>query len=1157
MSSEEGSIFKPRRFSKEIVLGADEIRDAPLADGNNLVLELTKNEKYCVSKLPACPVILRRSELSVNLNGYTDHASNYAIVIDENAIHVWNYKSTDLSPLSIQFPYDNQASSLPPLAVLTDPASGANHDPGLVIINPMNGVIKFYESVQHAPALGLINNKSLSLTIEINQKRGEYITLANNVEPSGVVVATSWKRCILISLRDFKGKSRLLATELLGPSIGGFFSGIFEGFRSERNDIINDSIIDIKSGKMINNGMSQEIIIQDSVGGFNLLTYDISAIGEQYFNRRDIIKYNLLSSLESGIEGYLPGSNLNLRILDFCPLMKREEDIYLILCYIDVSFSGNDGKNLLLMTIKLDSTGVLLLESNKLVRYDPKVTVTSINKPKLFVPEPEETAFITINNSIIMSDLKTSSFMSTSPNAFQYFKPKWEDCIELKSSLSIIGQGYENESSDSNPSIILITDKSGVLRVERFPETNLDSNPMDYEKSADPLRIVKSHIEQGIFYANASAIEFNIKESYPEPCIEGAIEEIDFELMNSTSPYLSSSLISVSETLEKKVELYNNFIEYVKLNFVSWSKYLLPIVESLEKTDVALQLWVCINEEPLVARDLKDSLERAIRESNILKLNTEGDLLRKFFNQGVSYINQVLTQFLEILIDSEVSSSKVVDIVVKTMYNAVLLNEMKYATYAVNDIKLWIFDTAILIRIEELFTQVYCNQDDEDLLVTQHSRMNLVKLCKTLYYFTNNAINFMEKHENSSEQLTEYKKWYNSRKKFWIRALLKHNLEVEATEISEEFKDFSSLALVLETERGLLTKKFGKSNHESLNLLKKKYDHYFTTFGYSFAFSLFELLIAKDNVQSLLLDFSQYKDYLYMFFEETPKKTSEIAWIRYLLDEKFQSASMTLFASANIKKTESIDNKQLKYSLAKLSAVAVEESASHHDDKQMSQLICDADRRLLILNVQNSIYLKLLNYVSGQGDLLTFDYFLRNFANDKIGISMTTELLEPFYHNFIMKMELQPKDLISLLTCIAPLNVFDGFSKALKIASLAFHQNAFKYQCKVILLRLLTSTDDWYSISQTENKTDDYIRQKLQDTTLFKTFASLENSSEYETCLGELVNDLSFKIEEEREDDISASQKLNALLLQRLKEITEKVDLISLIASVKKEYRKT
>lgn len=150
------SIFKPRTIVKQS-------STLPTA----AVHELTKNQHYCVSKLPALPSVFK-SQADSFTNAYSDSESNYSLVINEDSIFVWCYKSTDATPLSIEFPIDKSIFQLP-MAILTRPSSGTGQDPGLVILDSVSGLIKFYESVQHAPTLGLINDKSLEIDIPLKK----------------------------------------------------------------------------------------------------------------------------------------------------------------------------------------------------------------------------------------------------------------------------------------------------------------------------------------------------------------------------------------------------------------------------------------------------------------------------------------------------------------------------------------------------------------------------------------------------------------------------------------------------------------------------------------------------------------------------------------------------------------------------------------------------------------------------------------------------------------------------------------------------------------------------------------------------------------------------------------------------------------------------
>ncbi|KAK6204375.1 Non-repetitive/WGA-negative nucleoporin C-terminal-domain-containing protein [Scheffersomyces amazonensis] len=1170
MSSEKGSIFKARTRKRpqlaDVSNSTTLIEDSYIAKRPNTIAkplyELTKNEKYCVTRLPALPSIFENDKFQTGiLNAYADSESNYSLVVTENSLHVWNYKSTDPSPLSFQFPINDSNSKndpIIPLSILTRPSSGISQDPGLVIINSTSGLVKFYESVQHAPALGLINDKSLELILPINSNRGEYITLAENVEPAGIAIATSWKRCILISLRDFKSKPKLSTIELIPPISS---TSIISNFFSRSNSMsIENDIVSIKSGKITNHGMTQEIIIQDSKGGFNFFVYQLSsANGLPYVDKKNSYKHNLTSYVENSIDGFIPGSALSINFLDLWPLLDHD-NVYLGLCHIvDATNIDKNSKNLLLITIKIDSTGGLLYGSHKLIRYDPSDSeVSSINKPKLFLPKPSQTAFITIENSVIITDINTSYIESQNP-AVSYYSPRWEDIVRLKSNVEIVGYGFENQSTNANPSIVIISKNFGVLRIERFPESEY-SQETNEKIITDPVYIIKSHIEQGIFFANSQEIEFDIKATdISKELIFKAIDSIILEIINSKSVYLPEFLPSIVDSLNQKSELYKHLIDYSKRNFPTLVSELIPkIVQYLEKVEVALNLWNFINEAGNQSNHLKELLESITVSLKKTELESDGngDIIRKLFNQGIDYINLILTRFIDTLIDESFSTTDLVQLLILTQYNGIFLIESQYLSQSFQfGHKLWIFDTSLLVTIGNIYQKEYNEVKDDNLIITSQEKSNLIKLCEVLYYFVINVIHYFEQNDPSNEQLNEYKNWYNSNKKNWINALLKYNLNEEAIKITENYKDFSSLAMILDIER---FKFIDKNDTNSLNFQKliDRYSEYFQTFGYEFAANLYDYYLNEDKIQPLLLDFTNYKNYLKQYFEKNPVKTANVAWIRQLLDQDFSLASESLITS--VIDSDNLDNKELKFSLAKLAIIASKEndSMSMEISDKPQELLNEAESNLIQVRAQSKLFQLLIKYVHGEKKLLTLDYILKNHSNKSIPLSIRNHIIESQYNSFISNIQLSSLSLINLFTIIKPANSNGKeFAEALKVSSSLSNESQSKFFTKLIWLRLLTVTDDWTIISKLNSKysTDEHIKNKIHDTIIFKTLLEIKSDSglilQLDTLLstGQLGSD-----NYENDEEINV---FNQSLIQQLNEHLANKDFTSWIESIKQEVK--
>ncbi|RCK55430.1 hypothetical protein Cantr_04121 [Candida viswanathii] len=1038
--------------------------------------ELTKNEHYCVSSLPALPSVFK-TQSSTFSNAYSDSESKYSLVINATLIYVWSYKSTDATPLSIEFPIDAAKFQLP-MAILTRPASGTGQDPGLVMLDSVSGLVKFYESVQHAPTLGLINDKSLEVKLPL--RKGEYVMLAENVEPAGIVVATSLRRCLVVSLRDFKSKPLLGCVELLNNE--GFFLRLL--FRAESDGggaLRNDEIVAIRSGKVSNHGTSQEIVVLDSAGGFHLYTYNLfSANGSPYVDKKKSFKQYI--SIDSN---EYPGMlQQEAEFLDVWPI--DNESHYLALTQIQ--------GDLYLITLKIDKSGSLPIGSHKL-KTAPS---SSTNKPKLYLPHPQKTAFVIIDNSVILTDLNTS-YIKDASKKLNYYKPRWEDIIRFKSAVELIGSGYENQSANSNPAVILITKNFGVIRVEKFPESQTD-------EVMDPLAVVKSHIEQAIFYSDIQEIDFDLTQRFESETITKAIQLIIEEVLNSTSPYLPKTLPSISDLTSLKVKLYKKLIEYVERN--GFNKNIIPpIVENLEKSEVAFQMWNIIDQD----NSLKKVLLSQIPD------------VRDFFTHKVSDINQILTNFVETLMQQNLP---VLQLIVNTLYQGIYLNDIHYIY---NDLaKSWIFESNLIMRAEEIFIREFVKSDN-------NKQEDALKLVEVLYYFVNEAITYMKAtagdDDDSNMQLRDYQGWYNKQKSDWIGVLLKFDLVQNATEIAEKYNDFASLARILDTEK----------TNKKIPLDQLDYAKYFEKFGYAFASCVYDHYLDTDDIHSLLLDFINYKPYLLRYFQENPQKTSSVSWIRNLLDSQFNLASNALIVSAQESKpTGDLHNQHIKYSISKLSAIA----ANNEDN------LNDVNAELLIIKYQRLVRGALSE--TGRVEAIQKDTFIKSYVNPDIRREFVNAVVDQYYDKLTKNVQLSAGEIVNLLTSLKS-SILDkqSFGYAYKVAQSILNQSVGNYYASLVLVRLLTIGDDAEVYSQANDVSDQQRKQKATESALYKT---LKQDVGAISKLEQVLADPAGAIDDEYEDDLEL-RLFNEVLVSELVEKLKDGKFKNWVESVKEQAR--
>lgn len=1154
--SDQKSLFRPRKFgsgesaafARKSFL-ADSTTEAPSFSGLTSIgvyagEELTKNEKYCVSRLPASPPILSTDSMDESgdlLNGYCDNVTKCALVIGEQAINVWPYKSTDDVPLTFEFPLQGGNQDAMQLAILTRPTPGSTMDPGLVIINSLSGYVRFYESVQHAPALGLINSKLIEAMLPIQASQGEVVTVAENVEPTGVVVATSWKRVVLILLRDFKGAPKLSLVELSPPARS--FKLLPSWLKRSNPDQISDEIVSIKTGRVASNGLTQEIIIQDAAGSFKKIFFQFSATGAPCVNHRRTLSFNLASYLENNIDGFIPGAVIDVRYLDLWPLRPQVEaasdtqlfdDLYTALVCVESSLHGRDEKRLLLITMRINDSGVMVYGSHQLPQVETNLSDSLVAKPRLCIPSPGATAFVVVGNSVVLTDMNTMFLSQTTEPSFLYFKPKWEDTISLKSSVDIIGLGYEDKVGESNPSLLLITKDFGVLRIERFADKEDDASNDTEDLSTDPVYLLKSHIQQAIHYYESSVVDFDVGSGYSQDIINAATRSIVSEILDSSSPYLPPMFASTRESFNVRTTLMRQLIWFVQRNFPDSSLTIAEITHALEKLVAAENIWNYIDIDTPEASLLKEKLLHIIQSHNLIEVSDSSDILRTFFTKHVDNILLLLTKFVVNLHHENYSMATLLKLLEITLHDAVFVNEEKYISTLslAPTIKNWVFDSKLLIVAESIYSDAYCSTNNN--FSNNQGQTQLVNLTETLYYLVASAVQFMQ--ETNDDQLAEYVEWYNERKAQWVEAMLKHGLVNDALRITEKYNDFLSIAAVLEKERDQTSPEYIE---ERIHGFMKKY-------GYEFASALFSYYLEMDKIHRLLLDCGPYQNYLELYFTNNASKSAKVAWIHYLLVNNFDEAARRLITLSSRREMDNQESRELNLSLAKLTAIAAKfKGGDNSPSLEMEEIAIEAENNLVVTRIQNGLFKSIVLPLQGQKLLVTLDFFMSNFANPAIPASAILEEILPYFERFVNQNPLQKEQLVALLTSIKPINEFKRvFADALMVSALIGNDEIFKQQASEVWLKLLTTTDDWKSITFTSGTTDEVNEARIKETTLFYTMELVSMNRDIVTILDNVM-----QIAE------SGQNADKSPLLELLSDLIQKNNLASWVDSIKAEVR--
>lgn len=1020
------------------------------------------------------------------LSAYADAATRCAVVVSPAAIHVWRYNSTDTNPLTFEFPVD-----APHVAIVTCPLPGAA-DPGLVTVNSVTGAATFYESLHHAPALGLIRAAASETTVPLHLTQGEFIVAAEPAEPAGVVVLTLWHRVFMIVLRDAAGMPRLATVELVGAPRRRLL-----GLLPPAPD--SGAIVAMRRAKVAPSGAWQHIAILTATGTLRTVVVQASVLGVPAATRHSS-EVHLAPYLANSVDAVVPGSAPVLRFVDMWPW--SHDDMYSVLVEVVDAASSAGGSDAVgryvLVTMRINSLGVLVEASHRI----PAVR----GEARLFVPQPGRTAFVVVGHAVVLVDLgvgkgqaqeggvsnKKESIPGQKENAaVPYYTSRWSDVVRLKSAVHIYGLGYENGSGADHAAVVLITD-SGVIRLERFESD---------DATADPVARVASHMQQAMFYRGAPAVDFDVAldldgaanlnfDAALAPAdsdsVVAAARHVVAATLELASPYLPA-YASTLESLAARAVLVRELVMYVRRNFAAaWPAVRPDVVLALEKLDAAQSVWRAVDgavvsatsSAPPSAPRLKQKLYAVLRLRGI----TADDPARDFFAHHVADILPVLTELVE-------TDDPAVPSMVVGALRAVVDAERCWGD---EPRMLWVFDLRLLILAEELYTKTYGAG-----AVAPADRALLVDFADALFFLVTYAIRYMT--ATNDDQLDGYVDWYRRRKGSWVKALLANGLVDEALRITETYSDFYSLAAVLHKERDLRSPEYVD---EQVTRLVEKH-------GYEFAAKLFDYHLKHTEWQELLA--SPYHAYLEQYFAENPRSTAHVAWIYYVRVRNFAAASALLMVLSSAKDAEDQQSREFNFSLAKLTAIAAGSvsldglaPADNLGDSEnvasaavLEETAIEAELSLVVIRVQNWLHQAISAFVLDNMELVTLDYFLDNFANTQVEKDQLRVELDPFFLRFVAQHPLLKEQLILLLTATQPKQPFGRvFADALYVAAQFANDEIFTEQASDVWIKLLTLTDDWSEINNTSANLDDVNKIKLRETMLFTTVREVHSNKE-------------------------------------------------------------
>ncbi|OQD95590.1 hypothetical protein PENSOL_c019G01341 [Penicillium solitum] len=524
---------------------------------------LSSTDFYTVDQLPSLPDQIRGLQ-SEPLKCFFGPGHDHALALTRSHAIVWPYSA----PASSPSPSETFTVSIPescrdpkgavPLGVLLSTATGDH--PGLLVIIPSTGKVIYWETVSSAASLGLSRQKQNGIQGSTpGMLSGEYATEILNAEPSGIIATFSSGRVAHITLRDPQGKPSVLVNFLrstAGTGGGGIFGGIKSVFAggSWRKEVTA-----VRAGGSHQRGQ-RDVIIATSTG--------LVEVWDTHWNHGNTLKkrYDLKDEVLAALPEYhaQTTNDTELKVADFAFSVLQSSDdavqlsdgtwrLFLVvrspqwletraLFVVQVHLSGNESRVVSTHPVDLRHIPASQLETSK---------------PKIFVPKPEETAFILIGQSLVILSLASVEESPSSQLLLDSNKLPlpFQDTIHLRSGTDheILGSMAEDQSNDSScAACVLMLRNFGVIRVAVLPRPGTEQ---DVE---EPQVTAKHKLEQAVFFGTMAKNPLNLSSesdlNFPPSEMEEASLEICRELLQSETRFIPTTAISLEQNLRLRAK---------------------------------------------------------------------------------------------------------------------------------------------------------------------------------------------------------------------------------------------------------------------------------------------------------------------------------------------------------------------------------------------------------------------------------------------------------------------------------------------------------------------------------------------------------------------------------------------------------------------------
>ncbi|ODV89787.1 hypothetical protein CANCADRAFT_46189 [Tortispora caseinolytica NRRL Y-17796] len=1039
-----------------------------------------KSSRYAVTALPAVPHTLHQlsADATANVRGCLDSSSRFALLASSTSIHVWNYSEPESIPATytVNVP-ESHVDSRPVLSALVPPSSFK--DPGALAFTSKGAT--YWESVGSAATDGLLVY-SQAHSVSLNLSRVESPQYLKLVHPLGALLATSSGRIFLVSLTDHSANPSLSVCQIRAhdPNNAGFWNSLKSTLS------LNTPTRNIVAIRIISSSATAAKFLYATAEAYiGVWSCDKSATATIHS------QFNCFDLLVNSVAAIYPHARANLTICD----AEYTNDHAMLLASAQKS---SDYTDYFLFIVSLDSADPQVLSTYHIT----STSVSSANRPALFLPYPHNTVFITTSSTVVIVDFTVNPY-----------KFPFEDNISFRDNVSILAAGSEPYVQETlshpgqNAAVVITAAGAGVVRIERYfhDDSDISFAPSSVESSL--VNTLTSKVQQAVFYTEVEDSPIEFYASQQALALTGGIEtlesivlKVSHDILTSSSMYMPDSMPSTEEHLAYRRSALYRLARYATAQFPEISiSTRIQLMTDLEMCEAALLIWQIWDRklESLPSTSIIPNLSLYQGLAKITTINSVNDV-RSWFIKHIDQLPELLVALSDLAesmksapsFDSIDQITDISNICVASILSGAYLvrQEHQVSLYGIDSVAdyvpesptdfqgMWTSQLKVceaLVKVYETLLFLIQNTAKTSELV---NALTLIVRCtcrtfsERIGWLFSLMLQLTEGNRNDclshAEDLTD--KFAEFRRESLL-ALYDLGVVKDATELAEEYQDFTILAEL--TDRLRLV-----SGDMQLMV------HFLDKYGYDFAQNLCQYFYDSGKSNLILQCCNNYLPYVEKYltsFDELPGDLNKVYWIFKVMHRDYADGSSKLMRFAESKE-DAASKVRLQLALTKLGFLA----AGVRESKVDEELLTSDAMHNLQMDVQRVVDpTRPLTVQADAAREAIGDTISKRNENYFVGV------LEQGMKKLLQDIWIPEHELAELLTLVDTRpneHSMNRFFQALYLISLANSGAAVKDQLIRSTWRRCIIADDWNStLKQDSSLLTDNERKRFAESTLF------------------------------------------------------------------------